>query len=189
MTDQQHNEQTITSYDDLIKQWFERSKSESDIFTKFIFLYISFTAFLTRRNPERSDRWIINNLKEAEDARSLYISLIRNNPELRATLQKLVSELRRQPIENDTRRNDPNWTGIDGVIRDETDWENLVEYWYRVRNNLFHGRKAPEFRRDRGRHIDCCVTMYKEKTLNPFQTWLPGFSEMCRYTRFGMASR
>jgi hypothetical protein len=34
-------------------------------------------------------------------------------------------------------------------MQDITDWENLVEYWYRVRNNLFHGRKAPEFRRDR----------------------------------------
>ena len=30
--------------------------------------------------------------------------------------------------------------------------------------------------------------MYNEMTLNSFQTWLPGFSEMCRYTRFGMAS-
>ncbi len=34
-------------------------------------------------------------------------------------------------------------------MQDVTDWENLVEYWYRVRNNLSHGRKAPEFRRDR----------------------------------------
>ncbi len=149
MRDQQ-DKQTITSYNDLIKQWFERSKSENDIFTKFIFLYISFTAFLTRRNPKRSDRWIIDNLKEEEETRSLYITLIRYNPELRAVIQNLISELRKQPIENDTRPNDTNWRGgIDGVIRDETDWENLVEYWYRVRNNLFHGRKAPGFQRDR----------------------------------------
>jgi hypothetical protein len=142
--------QVITSYNDLIKQWFKRSKYESDIFTKFIFLYISFTAFLTRRNPERSDRWIIENLKEDEGARSLYLTLIRYNPELRATIQRLISELKEQPIENDTlsttRRS--YWSGTDGVIRDETDWENLVEYWYRVRNNLFHGRKRPKFDRD-----------------------------------------
>jgi hypothetical protein len=148
MRDQQ-DKQPIMSYNDLIKQWFERSKTENDIFTKFIFLYISFTAFLTQRHPRMNDREIINSLKHANDARSLYILLLQNNLELRATLQSLISELRRQPIENDTRRHDTNWRDPDGVIQDETDWENLVEYWYRVRNNLFHGRKAPEFRRDR----------------------------------------
>lgn len=162
MSNQQHDEQTFTSYNDLIIQWFERSKSERDIFTQFIFLYISFTAFLTRRNPERNDRWIIDNLKEDEGARSLYMTLIRYNPELRATIQRLISELIEQPIKNDTRKNDPNWRGdIDGVIRGEKDWENLVEYWYRVRNNLFHGRKAPEFRRD------IVLVTYAYQTLAP----------------------
>jgi hypothetical protein len=37
-------------------------------------------------------------------------------------------------------------------------------------------------------HIDCCVTMYNEKVLNPVQTWLPGFSAICLYTTIGMAS-
>ena len=161
MSDKQQDKQTIMTYADLIKQWFERSNSENDIFTKFIFLYISFTAFLIQRNSEKSDRWIINNLKDAKDARSFYISLTRNDPELRATIQKLVSELRKQPIRNDTRPNDTNWKGIDGVLQDETDWENLVEYWYRVRNNLFHGRKAPEFNRDRD------LVTYAYRTLAP----------------------
>jgi hypothetical protein len=39
-----------------------------------------------------------------------------------------------------------------------------------------------------GCHIDCCVTMYNEKVLNPVQTWLPGFSAICLYTTIGMAS-
>src|SRR6266699_6134627 len=30
--------------------------------------------------------------------------------------------------------------------------------------------------------------MYNEKALNPVQTWLPDFSAMCHYTKFGMAS-
>jgi hypothetical protein len=30
--------------------------------------------------------------------------------------------------------------------------------------------------------------MYNEKALNTVQTWLAGFSAMCRYTTFGMAS-
>jgi hypothetical protein len=38
-------------------------------------------------------------------------------------------------------------------------------------------------------HIKCCVTTYNEKALKPVQTSLLGFSEMCRYTRFGMVSK
>ncbi len=149
MSYQQQDRRAIRNYPDLIKQWFERSKSESDVFTKYIFLYISFIAFLTQENPGKRDRGMIESLKDAQDAKSYYLSLVRNNVELRATTQNLVSDLRKQPIRNDTRRNDTNWRGNeDGVIQDETDWENLVEYWYRVRNNLFHGRKEPEFTRD-----------------------------------------
>lgn len=35
-----------------------------------------------------------------------------------------------------------------GVIHSLTDWENMVEFWYSVRNNLFHGAKNPESDRD-----------------------------------------
>ncbi len=116
----------------------------------FIFLYISFIAFLTYENSGKTDRDMIDSLKDTQEARSYYLSLIQNNAELRATIQNLVSKLRKQPIRNDTRRNDTHWRGSDdGVIREETDWENLVEYWYRVRNNLFHGHKEPEFERDK----------------------------------------
>ncbi len=37
-------------------------------------------------------------------------------------------------------------------------------------------------------HIDCCVTMDNEKALDLDQTWLPGFSALRHYTKFGMAS-
>ena len=157
----QQDKQTVMTYADLIIQWFERSNSESDIFTKFIFLYISFIAFLTQVNSGKKDRGIIESLKHAKDARSYYTALIQTNSELRATLQNLVLELRKQPISNDTRPNDTHWKGIDGVMQDETDWENLVEYWYRVRNNLFHGRKAPGFERDRN------LVTYAYWTLTP----------------------
>ncbi len=157
----QQDKQTIGSYADLIKRWFERSKSESDIFTKFIFLYISFIAFLTQVNPEKTDRGIIESLKKAKATRSFYLSLVQNNAELRDTMLGLVSKLRKQPIRNDTRHNHNYWEGLDGEIRGETDWENLVEFWYRVRNNLFHGRKAPDIERDRD------LVKYAYRTLTP----------------------
>ncbi len=37
-------------------------------------------------------------------------------------------------------------------------------------------------------HNESCVTMCNEKALNPVQTWLPDFSAVCHYTKFGMAS-
>jgi hypothetical protein len=149
MNDQKQDNQTIRTYSDLIKQWFERSEFESDIFTKFIFLYISFIAYLTQVTSGEYDRGTIRNLKGANGTRSFYISLIQNNAELRATIQDLITYLRKRPIRNDTMPNDTNWKVIDGELRGETDWENLVEYWYRVRNNLFHGHKAPDIIRDK----------------------------------------
>ena len=35
-----------------------------------------------------------------------------------------------------------------GVIHDLKDWENMVEFWYSIRNNLFHGAKNPQDERD-----------------------------------------
>ena len=40
----------------------------------------------------------------------------------------------------------------------------------------------------RGCHAGCSVTMYNEKALNLVQTWLPDFSAICHYAKFGMAS-
>jgi len=151
----------LQTYADLIKQWFDRSIFKTDIFTQFIFLYISFIAFLAQANPGKNDRGIINSLKDAEDARAYYVSLLQKDSGLRDTIKSLISVLNNQPIRNDTRPNDNNWTGTDGVLRNEEDWENLVEYWYRVRNNLFHGHKAPEFERDRD------LVKYAYRTLTP----------------------
>ncbi len=39
MSEQQQDRRATRSYPALIKQWFERSKSESNIFTKFICNY------------------------------------------------------------------------------------------------------------------------------------------------------
>ena len=35
-------------------------------------------------------------------------------------------------------------TKLKGVIHSLSDWENMVEFWYSIRNNLFHGAKNPE---------------------------------------------
>ena len=37
---------------------------------------------------------------------------------------------------------------LKGVIHSLKDWENIVEFWHSIRNNLFHGAKDPEKERD-----------------------------------------
>jgi hypothetical protein len=148
-------------YDQLITQWFERSTTEEDIFTKFIFLYISFNAFLTQANKGENDRQKINSLKYDTTLREFYLKLINTDSDLKQKVEKLIIYLRRQPIQNVTRLDDPNWRGRDGVIENKHDWTNIVEFWYRVRNNLFHGHKAPEFKRDR------MLVSYAYSTLHP----------------------
>ena len=76
-----------------------------------------------------------------------------------------MTELRRTPLLNSSRDQDnPEvdiwWNSASfkpeaksesqkGVIRSLSDWMNMVEFWYGVRNNLFHGGKDPAMRRDR----------------------------------------
>lgn len=136
-------------YNDLIRQWFSRAEDEKDYFTKFIFLYISFTAFVTNYytgGRKLDDRDIIQEVKNDITVRDLYLRLLRENTALAETLRAAIQELLREPIQDTTRSsNNKTW---DGQIRDEMDWRNIIEFWYRVRNNLFHGHKAPEFGRD-----------------------------------------
>lgn len=150
------------TYKDLINQWFYRAINEDDPFTKYIFLYIAFIAFLSQRETQTSDRERVNEVKDDIEARDYYCSLVKEKDDLKNILSNLVAELKKEPIRNSTRVNDANWVGEDGVLDGIEDWENLVEFWYRVRNNLFHGHKAPEFQRDRK------LVSFAYKTLQPF---------------------
>jgi len=75
--------------------------------------------------------------------------------------------------------------------------ESLRNFFSRgVPSSNDRGRTSPFLRNVRrlveqkGRcHIDFCVTMCKEKALNPLQTWLTGFSAMYHYTTSGTASK
>lgn len=149
------------TYADLINQWFIYSTRGKNIFTKYIFLYISFCAFLSQPAPE-NDRNLIERVKNASDAKEYYINLINNDPRLRRTLLELIGILTNQPILNSTPSRRNYWNGQNGVISGIEDWSNLVEFWYRVRNNLFHGHKSPDLERDQK------LVTFAYKTLRPF---------------------
>ena len=165
MSDRMYDNQPTMPYQSLINQWFDRSKSEDDIFTQFIFLYISFTSFLTQVKDKGSDRATIISLKNSLGARTCYLHLIQRNADLNSTINELIAELKGKPITNSTVFTHNHWKGTDGELHDEEDWDNLVEFWYRVRNNLFHGHKAPEFKRDKR------LITYAYKTLTPLMEY------------------
>ncbi len=138
-------------YEVLIRDWFERSELDADSISQFLFLYISFIAFLTQKQMQsgRHDRQIIDSLKASDKAKKYYIKLIQSDSKLKDSIHDLINELKDRPIRNITRTNDTNWHGEQGALQGEDDWDNLVEFWYRVRNNLFHGHKSPQVERDK----------------------------------------
>lgn len=85
-----------------------------------------------------------------------------------------MEELKRNPLKNVTWSKDKWWdcdadqllkyisiSPNDGKLRSIDDFINIIEFIYRVRNNLFHGKKGLNFKRD------LRIVEYGFKILNP----------------------
>lgn len=133
------------TYYELINEWFRRSEKEKDYFTKFIFLFISFIAFISQRYEGiEFDSKKRDTLKLEKEASDFYTKKVNSDKKLKEMMTNLVDYLDKDPIKNRTRANE-KW---DGKLDDIYDWPNLVEFWFMIRNNLFHGHKGPGFVRD-----------------------------------------
>lgn len=157
----------------LIKNWHAKA-SQEDYFSKFMFEYLAFVAYLrTQWKPEQEIRVMKRNSGKITDRD--YIQALKQDSyssdfwadfTLRSTKDKemvkiltvLVAFLKREPLRSDDRW--WNYDGFDinrrsvmrkraGVVHGVGDFQNLVEFWYSVRNNLFHGVKNPSLVRDR----------------------------------------
>ena len=155
----------LKSYDPLIINWHEKAK-ERDYFSRFVFEYLAFIALLQNNLfiGEGSDRRKIQSLKQDVVRREDYLASIEKQEPLRKHWQDVMSELAHEPLHNTSRDLDNpeidrwwNCSGFElkedddapkGIVRSLSDWENMVEFWYGVRNNLFHGGKNPNIRRD-----------------------------------------
>lgn len=157
------------NYDQLIKNWHTKA-SEEDYFSKFVFEYLAFVAYLKRKKfPAAStDRSAIQRLKQDNETKGLYLRAIDRSPGLQLAWKRIRQELQEARLGNMSRSGDDveelKWwncchnrldekTSEDnnrlmGVIHELSDWENMVEFWYSIRNNLFHGGKNPQDRRD-----------------------------------------
>jgi len=56
-------------------------------------------------------------------------------------ISNFIKELKEKPLTNLTKKEKI-------TIKDSNDWNNIVEALYWIRNNLFHGHKLPNNKRD-----------------------------------------
>ncbi len=155
----------LLNYAPLIIGWHEKSK-EGDYFSRFVFEYLAFIALLKNNLffGMGSDRNAIQALKQDSARRIAYCADVSRYEPLSVLWGEVIAELGKTPLHNSSRdMDDPeidkwwNNSGYEpakddkspkGIVRALSDWENMVEYWYGVRNNLFHGGKNPNIRRD-----------------------------------------
>jgi hypothetical protein len=127
-----------------------------------------------------SDRRAIQRLKQNRKFEVQYRSLVKRNKDLTETWNNLIKELKRTPLFNSSRDIDnpelDSWWNSNGeekmenpslqkgMVHSLEDWPNMVEFWYAVRNNLFHGGKNPDVHRD---HF---IVEHAYKTLSEFMS-------------------
>jgi len=170
------------SYKRLIKSWHLKALEE-DYFSKFMFEYLAFIAYVNTQLSQgsRNDREAIQELKRNNDIKRQYLEKLNNPNNLKRLWERIKKELDRAPLGNTSRHNveieeirywncshnksnqktHEEKNKLIGVIHSLSDWENMVEFWYSIRNNLFHGTKDPEIKRDQ------LLVEYGYKTLRP----------------------
>jgi len=132
------------AYLEKAKKWHERAKREKDPFVKFALEYIAFEALLHWRFPnERQSRRLIQNLKQDQNTKTVFLGKIKN-----IDFSGVIETLKNEPLRNVSGMGRNYWEGEDGILRNEGDYTNMVEFIYRARNNLFHGHKNPRIERD-----------------------------------------
>lgn len=157
------------NYGQLIENWHTKA-SDEDYFSKFVFEYLAFVAYLKRKKftNASNDRSAIQELKQDDGVRSSYLQECESTPELKEAWKKIKAELEKFRLGNVSGSRDDaeeiRWWNCShdqlkqktkeendrtmGVIHNLNDWENMVEFWYSIRNNLFHGAKNPQDERD-----------------------------------------
>lgn len=152
----------------LIINWHKKAL-QNDSFSGFVFEYLAFIAFLKRKKYlyPANDRTVIQALKQDSLIKGSYLQKIIDIPDLSETWKNIINELNKTPLGNVSQNGDSveeiKWwnnsssdfnnkiKNIDratGIIYGLDDWENMIEFWYSIRNNLFHGGKDPQNGRD-----------------------------------------
>ncbi len=172
----------LKDYNSLIIDWHKKAR-RGDYFSKYIFEYLAFNAFIKSLFLDAdNDRIAIQRLKRNKELKRQYLDKINKYTQfdLKSTWSTLIRELKQEPLYNSSKDYDypeiGDWWNImedypnannkseleKGVIHSLEDWGNMIEFWYGVRNNLFHGGKNLTIKRDQ------FLVEHAFKTLNVF---------------------
>lgn len=132
---------------DLIKVWYNKARSEGDVFSKFVFLWFCFNAWLDYKTLKKTDAEMIKDLADKSprvtDMLNAYNVPFNSGTEVfKNNLKTLTLMSQQKPIE-DVRGRKKSIR-----IKDENDFSNIVWAIYRIRCNLFHGGKEANDPRD-----------------------------------------
>jgi hypothetical protein len=166
-------------YLDSIKNWYTKA-SDEDYFSKFVFEYLAFITYLrTQKYPDsNNDRGVLQKLKQDSDLKQKYLSSLTDNE--KESWRKIIDELNKARLGNASSLNsveeikwwncshnelnqqtDEEKNKIRGVLHSLEDWENMIEFWRAIRDNMFHGSKNSKKERDEK------LVKYGYKTLKP----------------------
>ena len=156
-------------YKNLILNWHQKA-SDEDYFSKYVFEYLAFIAHLKTQlfDSTDQDRMSIQKLKQNQSLKEKYLRRIQTKSSLKNDWEHIKGKLDELRLGNASRNlnsvEEIKWwncshtnlnaqtqeekTKLKGVIHSLDDWENMVEFWHSIRNNLFHGAKNPENERD-----------------------------------------
>lgn len=138
------NEQRIKN---LIKVWHNKAHFERDTFSRFVFLWFGFNAWLDYKTQKETDAEMIRDLTDKSrrviDLLDAYNTSFNSGTEVfKNNLKTLVLISKQKPIEDTKGKRGPI------SVQDENDFANIVLAIYRIRCNLFHGGKQANDPRD-----------------------------------------
>jgi hypothetical protein len=122
---------------DLVLKWYYRG--QLDYFDIYINLFISYNAWFKKVTELSEDRAAIERLKTRTGIWDEYLAGNAMHG-LDEPFAEIAAITQAEPLKNLTGGN-RHW---DGIVKNDSDWQGLIEYWYRIRCNLFHGTKSPE---------------------------------------------
>lgn len=155
------------NYDNLIVSWHNKALGEG-LFANFIFEYLAFIVYLRKKeySDSQDERNAVQKLKQESMWKMRYQQEINRDNQLRQAWNVIIDELNSARLGNTSRGDleEQKWwncshLNLDQMTREENsktkgriynmaDWENMVEFWCSIRNNLFHGGKAADDVRD-----------------------------------------
>lgn len=135
------------AYKHRAEQWYKRALHEKDEFVKFILLFISLEVSVKLKFSSLRD------IKQYDSIKGKFCDKIDQK-----YLVELKRELDEKPLQNMDPKGDHRWSGR---LSSVNDFDGIVEFIIRARNNLFHGDKGLDEERD------LFIVKYGSKILQP----------------------